>query len=43
MQLAVEHIKEGNALIKKIAPKISKGVLGTRVKLVIADSAAKPN
>ena len=28
MQLAVEHINEGNALIKKIAPKVSKGLLG---------------
>jgi ABC-type branched-subunit amino acid transport system substrate-binding protein len=43
MQLAVEHINEGNALIKKIAPKISKGVLGKQVNLVVADSAAKPN
>lgn len=43
MQLAVEHINEGNPLIKKIAPKVSKGVLGKQVKLVVADSAAKPN
>ncbi|HZD90888.1 MAG TPA: ABC transporter substrate-binding protein, partial [Pseudolabrys sp.] len=38
MQLAVEHINEGNELIKKIAPKVSKGVLGKQVKLVVADS-----
>ena len=43
MQLAVEHINEGNELIKKIAPKITKGVLGKEVKLVVADSGAKPN
>ena len=43
MQLAVEHINEGNALIKKIAPKVTKGVLGKKVNLVVADSGAKPN
>ncbi len=43
MQLAVEHINEGNPLIKKIAPKVTKGVLGKEVKLVVADSGAKPN
>ncbi len=43
MQLAVEHINSGNDLIKKIAPKITKGVLGKEVKLVVADSGAKPN
>jgi ABC-type branched-subunit amino acid transport system substrate-binding protein len=43
MQLAVEHINEGNDLIKKISPKTSKGVLGKEVKLVVADSEAKPN
>jgi len=43
MELAVEHINEGHELIKKIAPKVTKGVLGKKVKLVSADSAAKPN
>ncbi len=43
MQLAVEHINEGNDLIKQIAPKVTKGLLGKQVKLVVADSAAKPN
>ena len=43
MQLAVEHINEGHPLIKKIAPKVKKGVLGKKVKLVVADSGAKPN
>ena len=42
-ELAVEHLNEGNELIKKIAPKVSKGLLGKTVKLVSADSAAKPN
>src|ERR1051326_7841764 len=43
MQLAVEHINSGNDLIKKISPKTKKGVLGKEVKLVVADSGAKPN
>ena len=43
MQLAVEHINDGHDLIKKIAPKVTKGVLGKKVDLVVADSAAKPN
>ena len=32
MQLAVEHINEGHPLIKKIAPKVKKGVLGKKVE-----------
>ena len=43
MQLAVEHINGGHDLMKKIAPKVSNGVLGKQVNLVVADSAAKPN
>ena len=43
MELAVEHINEGHPLIKTIAPKVSKGVLGKQVKLVSANSGAKPN
>src|SRR5579862_7207262 len=35
MQLAVEHINDGNDLIKKIAPKISKGLLGKKVNLLV--------
>ena len=42
-QLAVEHINEGNPLIKKISPKTKKGVLGKEVKIGIADSVANPN
>jgi branched-chain amino acid transport system substrate-binding protein len=43
IQLAVEHINSGHDLMKKIAPKVSKGLLGKQVKLVVADSGAKPN
>ncbi len=43
VQLAIEHINGGHDLIKKIAPKLTKGVLGKQVKLVVADSGAKPN
>ena len=43
MQLAVEHINEGHELVRKIAPKLKKGVLGKQVKLLVADSGAKPN
>ena len=43
MQLAVEHINASHPLIKQIAPKVDKGLLGKQVKLVVADSAAKPN
>src|SRR5215470_5191695 len=42
-QLAVEHINNGDPLLKKIAPKVSKGLLGKKVHLLAADSAAKPN
>ena len=43
-QLAVEHINTGHPLIKKIAPKVTKGVLGKKVKLRRRRLArAKPN
>jgi ABC-type branched-subunit amino acid transport system substrate-binding protein len=42
-QLAVEHINNGDPLLTKIAPKVSKGLLGKQVNLLAADSAAKPN
>jgi len=42
-QLAVEHINSGHELIKKISPKTKQGVLGKKVNLLVADSAAKPN
>jgi branched-chain amino acid transport system substrate-binding protein len=43
MELAVEHINAGHPLIMQISPKTKKGVLGKEVKLLVADSAAKPN
>ena len=42
MQLAVEHLNEGNDLIKQIAPKVTKGVLGKQVNLVVADWPRSP-
>ncbi len=42
-QLAIEHINSGDPLIRKIAPKLSKGLLGKQVTYGIADSQAKPN
>ncbi|MFZ3353579.1 MAG: substrate-binding protein [Xanthobacteraceae bacterium] len=42
-QLAVEHINNGDPLLKKIAPKVTKGLLGKKLNLLVADSAAKPN
>ena len=42
-QLAVEHINNGDPLLQKIAPKVTKGLLGKQVNLLHADSAAKPN
>ena len=32
-QLAIEHINEGNELVKKISPKTKKGVLGKEVEV----------
>src|SRR5690606_18186980 len=43
LELAVEHINEGHELMKALAPKVDKGLLGKTVKLLVADSAAKPN
>ena len=33
-QLAVEHINSGDPLLKKIAPKVTKGLLGKKVNLL---------
>ena len=41
--LAVEHINNGDPLIRKISPKTSKGVLGKTVTFGVANSEAKPN
>jgi ABC-type branched-subunit amino acid transport system substrate-binding protein len=43
MELAVEHMNTNHELMKKIAPKVNNGLLGKKVKLLSADSAAKPN
>jgi ABC-type branched-subunit amino acid transport system substrate-binding protein len=43
MQLAVEHMNTNPPLMKAIAPKVDKGVLGKKVAVLAADSAAKPN
>jgi ABC-type branched-subunit amino acid transport system substrate-binding protein len=43
IQLAIEHINEGHELLRKIAPKVTKGLLGKKVEVLVADSAAKPN
>jgi len=42
-ELAVEHMNTNHELMKKIAPKVNNGVLGKKVALLSADSAAKPN
>ena len=43
MELAVEHMNTNHELMKKIAPKVNNGLLGKKVALLSADSAAKPN
>ncbi len=43
LELAVEHMNTNHPLMLAIAPKVHNGVLGKKVKLVSADSAAKPN
>jgi len=43
IQLAIEHINSGDALLKKISPKTKKGILGKEVQYGVADSTAKPN
>lgn len=43
LELAVEHINSNHDLMRKLAPKVNKGVLGKKVELLVADSAAKPN
>ncbi len=42
-QLAIEHVNDGDALIRKMAPKVTKGLLGKQVIYGVADSEAKPN
>src|SRR5262249_58904315 len=42
-QLAVEHINNGDPLLTKIAPKVTKGLLGRKENLLSAGRAARPN
>jgi branched-chain amino acid transport system substrate-binding protein len=42
-QLAIEHINDGHELIRAMAPKVSKGLLGKKVIYGVADSESKPN
>ena len=42
-QLAIEHLNNGNPLIRQISPNTTKGVLGKQVRHGVADSEAKPN
>jgi branched-chain amino acid transport system substrate-binding protein len=42
-QLAIEHVNEGNEIIRKMAPKVTKGLLGKTLIFGVADSEAKPN
>ena len=42
-QLAIEHINSGNDLIRQMAPKVTKGLLGKEVVFGVADSEANPN
>ncbi len=41
--LAIDHINSGDPLIRKIATKLTKGLLDKQVTYGIADSQAKPN
>jgi len=43
MELAVEHMNTNHPLMMKLAPKVKNGLLGKKVGLLSADSAAKPN
>jgi len=42
-QLAIQHINEGHQLIRTMAPKVTKGLLGKEVTFGVADSEANPN
>lgn len=41
--LAIEHVNEGNELIRQMAPKITKGLVGKKLIYGIADSESHPN
>jgi len=42
-QLGIEHLNSGDPLMRAIAPKVTKGLLGKEVIYEVADSEAKPN
>ncbi len=42
-ELALEHLNEGHALMRAMAPKVTKGLLGKKVIHGVADTEAKPN
>ncbi len=42
-QLVIEHINNGHELIRTMAPKVSKGLLGKKLIYGVADSQSKPN
>lgn len=42
-ELAIDQINNGSALIRKMAPKITKGLLGKKVIFGVSDSESKPN
>ena len=42
-ELAIDHVNTGHALIRKMAPKVTNGLLGKKVIYGVADSEAKPN
>ena len=43
VELALEHINNGDPLMRKIATGLTKGLLGKQVMHGVADSEAKPN
>jgi len=42
-ELAIEHLNAGDPLIRAMAPKVTKGLLGKEVIYRVADSEAHPN
>ena len=42
-QLAIEHLNNGNELMRAISPNRKKGILGKRIEYDNVDTASKPN
>ncbi|MGH7041569.1 MAG: substrate-binding protein [Acetobacteraceae bacterium] len=42
-QLAIEHLNDGDPLMRAFAPKVTKGLLGKKVIYGVGDSQAHPN